>query len=173
MVFKEERAGPILDARGCLASTQALLQSLRPDPIHRPGRDAASGKAGVYPARKFLIASPFARLLAANGFSVRLNGVSPSRPKVSKAPRAVAVNAGRKATAAGGAVRGVDGCEHGAIVEQPGPLMPRQLCRRRSWCHLPACGAGSPQAFWQAQLLPSACLRAWRASPPSSSRRHP
>jgi hypothetical protein len=40
------------------------------------------------------------------------------------AARAAAVNAGRKATAAGGAERGVDGREHGAIIAEAGPLMP-------------------------------------------------
>ncbi len=53
-------------------------------------------EGGVYPARKLSRASPFAPQRAANSFFVRLNGVSPSRPKVWKAPRAVAVNTGRR-----------------------------------------------------------------------------
>ena len=45
MVFEEERVGPILDARGCPGfQSKHLLQALRPDPIHRPGRDAAPGR---------------------------------------------------------------------------------------------------------------------------------
>ena len=53
-----------------------LRANLRPDPIHRPGRDAASGR-DVYPARKPSRASPFAPQRAANSFSVRLNGDTP------------------------------------------------------------------------------------------------
>ena len=56
-------------------------------------------------------------------FSVWLRAVSPSRPSFGKAARAAAVNAGRKATAAGGAERGVDGREHGARMGLAGPLM--------------------------------------------------
>src|SRR6516162_2176503 len=44
MVFEEERAGPISNARGRLASVQAPPAYVRPDPIRRPGRDVASGR---------------------------------------------------------------------------------------------------------------------------------
>ena len=156
--------------RGCRACAKHHRAEMRPDPIHRPGGDAASGR-GCYPARKPSNASPFAPQRTAERFFVRLSGVSPPRPKLGKAPRAASVNAGRKATAAGGAERGVDGREHGAIVDKAGPLMPLPpLPHRRARCQ-PACGAGSRPASWPGPLLPSACLRAWRASPPSSSRR--
>ena len=97
----------------------------------------------------------------------RRSGVTfASRLTVWKAPRAVAVN-----TAAGHRDQRRGAVLTAASTEPAGPLMPRQPWRRRSWRHPPACGAGSPQAFWQAQLLPSASPHAWRASPPSSSRR--
>lgn len=44
MVFEEERAGPIYVKRVAWFSSKHLLRRARPDPIHRPGRDAASGK---------------------------------------------------------------------------------------------------------------------------------
>jgi hypothetical protein len=85
MVFEEERAGPILDARGCPGFSPntscrhcGLTQSVVP-----AGTPLREG--WCYPARKPLSASP-----------VRLNGVSPPRPTFSKAPRAVAVNIGRR-----------------------------------------------------------------------------
>ena len=56
-------------------------------------------------------------------FFVRLNGVSPSRPELCKAPRGAAVNAGRRPPPKA-ARSGVEGREHGAIVELAGPLMP-------------------------------------------------
>jgi hypothetical protein len=56
-------------------------------------------------------------------FFVRLNGVSPSRPDFREAPRTAAVNAGRRPPQSA-ARSGVEGCEHGAIVGQAGPLMP-------------------------------------------------
>src|SRR5271157_6278708 len=81
------------------------------------------GKAGVYPARKPPSASPFAAQLAGNSFSVRLDGVSPSRPEPRKAPRGAAVNAGRRPPPQA-ARSGVEGREHGAIVDEAGPLTP-------------------------------------------------
>ena len=96
MVFEEERAGPILDARGCPGFSPStscrhcgLTQSIVP-----AGTPLREG--WCYPARKPLSASPFVSHLAANSFFVRLNGVSPPRPAFSKAPRAVAVNIGRR-----------------------------------------------------------------------------
>ena len=96
MVFEEERAGPILDARGCPGFSPGascrhcgLTQSIVP-----AGTPLREG--WCYPARKPLSASSFVSHLAANSFFVRLNGVSPPRPAFSKAPRAVAVNIGRR-----------------------------------------------------------------------------
>ena len=45
--------------RGCQACAKHHEAEMRPDPIHRPGRDAASGR-GYRPARKPSNASPFA-----------------------------------------------------------------------------------------------------------------
>jgi hypothetical protein len=142
MVFEEEWAGPILDARGLPGfNPSPSWQSLRPDPIHRPGRDAASGRGYLsYP--KPLTASPFAQQRAAESFTAGPGGVFPSWPE----PR-------------------------GAIVGQAWPLMPLPPLPHRRGRRQPACGAGSPQASWPAQPWPSASPRAWRASPPSSSRR--
>ena len=135
-----------------------------------PAGDAASGRLVFILPENRSSASPYVPQRAAGRFSVRLNGVSPPRPTFPKAPRAVAVNTGRRPPRSA-ARSGVDGREHGAIVDEAGPLMPLPPLPHRRGSHQPACGAGSPQAFWQAQLLPSAAPRAWRASPPSSSRR--
>ena len=96
MVFEEERAGPILDARGCPGFSPStscrhcgLTQSIVP-----AGTPLREG--WCYPARKSWSASPFVSHLAAKSFFVRLNGVSPPRPTFPKAPRAVAVNTGRR-----------------------------------------------------------------------------
>ncbi len=60
MVFEEERVGPIFQGRGCLGFRPSssckhlgLAQSIVP-------AGTSFGKAGVYPARKALSASPFA-----------------------------------------------------------------------------------------------------------------
>ena len=170
MVSEKEGAGPISygGVAGLAPSATerkcGLTQSIVP-----AGTPLREG--WCHPARKPSNASPFAPQRTAERFFVRLSGVSPPRPKLGKAPRAASVNAGRKATAVGGAERGVDGREHGAIVDKAGPLMPPPpLPHRRARCQ-PACGAGSRPASWRGPLLPFACLRAWRASPPSSSRR--
>ena len=73
--------------RGCRACAKHHRAEMRPDPIHRPGGDAASGR-GCHPARKPSNASPFAPQRTAERFFVRLSGVSPPRPKLGKAPRA-------------------------------------------------------------------------------------
>ena len=169
MVFEEDRAGPILDARGCRASPRRLLQGLRPDPIHRPGRDAASGRLVFILPENQSNASPYVPQRAAGSFSVWLNGVSPSRPEFRRAPRAVAVNTGRRPSPQA-ARSGVDGREHGAMVDEAGPLMPLPPLLHRRGSRQPACGAGSLPASWPVQPWPSASPRAWRASPPSSSR---
>ena len=167
MVFEKERAGPILmrgvawHHPGASLRTCGLTQSIVP-------AGTSFGKAGVYLSRKTSSASPFAPQLAAESFSVRLNGVSPSRPELREAARAAAVNTGRRPPRLA-ARSGVDGRKPGAIVDEAGPLMPPPLPRRRR-SHPPACDAGSPPAFWPARPLPSACRNAWRASPPSSSR---
>jgi len=169
MALEKERAGPILMRGvawrypGASLRTGGLTRSIVP-------AGTSFGKAGVYLSRKPSIASPFAPHPVANSFSVRLNGVSPSRPTFPKAPGAAAVNTSRRLPPEA-ARSGVDGREHGATVDKAGPLMPPPPWPRRRRSHPPACDAGSPPAFWQARPLPSACRNAWRASPPSSSRR--
>jgi hypothetical protein len=56
---REGRGRSNLIWRGCRACAKHHRAEMRPDPIHRPGRDAASGR-GYHPARKPSNASPFA-----------------------------------------------------------------------------------------------------------------
>ena len=105
MVFEEERAGPILDARGCPGFSPntscrhcGLTQSIVP-----AGTPLREG--WCYPARKPLSASPFVSHLAANSFFVRLNGVSPPRPDLLKSAARSGGQHWPKATAIGGAKR--------------------------------------------------------------------
>ena len=52
MALEKERAGPILMRGVAWLQRRRLLANLRPDPIHRPGRNATSGRGAILPENR-------------------------------------------------------------------------------------------------------------------------